>query len=404
MIVGISVKNFKGIQSLVRLPLSPFQVLVGPNGSGKTTFLEAIDFVKTCLEHGPLKAVEDRAPNYRDLTFLRRGGRIEIELWIDLSGSVLDYRLAISDDDRLGVRVDDELLQRVDRCLAPVPNEKFELAEEEPPKPLRLLGKTSKGTDFYQREAGRYMDSFAFGLDKLTLSHTPADETRYPTANALKRFLLQGVRFVQLNSRAMREPCSATRSTDLELDGTNLPRVVGRLIKKTNGREPSVGSQEADPLREWTDHLRYALPDLESIGWATRTPDNAEYIILKYEDGLECPNWLISDGTLRMLALTLPAFLPEPAPGVYLVEEPENGVHPKALEVILRALSTIPRSQVFIATHSPLIVQQVGRVPLLCFTRGSEGIRVVRGPDHKALKTWDGEPDLASVFAAGVLE
>jgi hypothetical protein len=344
------------------------------------------------------------------LTFLRRGGPIEIELWVDLPisggerlGSVLNYRIVITDDERLGVRVHEELLQRVDRRDAPSPSQDFSLSEDKRLKNVRLLGKTSKGSDYYTREVGKYQDVFVFGMEKLTLSHTPADETRYPTANALKRYLLQGVRFVQLNSRAMREPCSATRSTDLELDGTNLPRVVGRLIKTTNGRDRLDASAESAPLREWTDHLRFALEDLESIGWATRAPDNAEYIVLKYADGLECPNWLVSDGTLRMLALTLPAFLPEPVPGVYLVEEPENGVHPKALEVILRALSTIPRSQVFVATHSPLIVQQVGRDPLLCFTRDSEGVHVVRGAEHEALKAWEGVPDLASVFAAGVL-
>lgn len=74
--------------------------------------------------------------------------------------------------------------------------------------------------------------------------------------------------------------------------------------------------------------------------------------MLKYENGLECPSWLVSDGTLRMLALTLLAFLP-PSPGIYMVEEPENGVHPKGLEIILRSLSTIPESQMLLATHSP---------------------------------------------------
>ena len=85
MIVGLSVENFKGIQKLDRLRLDSFHVLVGPNGSGKSTFLDAIDFVRSCLQHGPARAVEERVPDYRDLTFMRRGGPIQIGFYLDLS-------------------------------------------------------------------------------------------------------------------------------------------------------------------------------------------------------------------------------------------------------------------------------------------------------------------------------
>ena len=104
-----------------------------------------------------------------------------------------------------------------------------------------------------------------------------------------------------------------------------------------------------------------------------------------------------------MLALTLPAFLP-PSSGIYMVEEPENGVHPKALEVILRSLSAIPGGQMLVATHSPFVVNQVGVEPLLCFTRDEDGVHIIPGSDHPGLQKWDGTPDLGLVFAAGLLE
>ena len=234
---------------------------------------------------------------------------------------------------------------------------------------------------------------------------------------------MQGIRFIQLNSRAMREPCPATRPTELQSDGTNLARVVGSLLKN-GGLADLAGVTKRTPrtvrgdrprgawpdrlkfadkaLDEWTVHLRYAIEDLEEIGWATREPDNAEYLVLKYKDGLTCPSWLLSDGTLRMLALTLPAFLPATA-RIYMVEEPEDGVHPKALEIILKALAAIPNAQVFIATHSPLVVQQEGIEPLLCFSRDARGVRVTKGSHHPAFSNWNGVPDLASIFSSRVL-
>ena len=203
MIVGITIKNFKGIQEVSKLPLSRFHVLVGPNGAGKTTFLDAIDFVRDCLAHSPASAVESRhITDFNDLTWMRQGGTIEIELWLDLSdnmlalaGSLISYKLAIKQDQKFGVCVGDEQLHQYSKNWLRS-GSKLDFSPKVRPK--RLLGKTGKGTDYYSREDGRYNDSFNFGLDKLTLALTPPDEKRYPTANAVRRFLMQGVRYIQL--------------------------------------------------------------------------------------------------------------------------------------------------------------------------------------------------------------
>jgi predicted ATP-dependent endonuclease of OLD family len=73
------------------------------------------------------------------------------------------------------------------------------------------------------------------------------------------------------------------------------------------------------------------------------------------------------------------------------------------LEIILKALAAIPEAQVFIATHSPLVVQEEGVDVLLCFSRDDQGVHTVAGNKHPALQDWKGVPDLATIFSSRVL-
>lgn len=408
MIVGVSIRNFKAIKFLDRLPLADFQVLVGPNGAGKSTFLDAIDFVRDCLIHGPRVAVEMRdVAEFRDLTWNRLGGGIFVELIFDLSadflqhkGNVISYYILIKQDNASSIEIGSEGLIYFSNI-----NNNFFLGKRYGAKQVNAFIAVANKNFVYHDEKVNKKIIFNFGSDRLALSMLPPDEERFPTANAIKRFLMEGIRFIQLNSRAMRLPCPATRGVEYELDGSNLARVVGRLLQQDSVvDERGVRWPTGDnPVIRWAEHLRYALPDLAAIGATRRLADNAEYLVLRYDSGLEAPSWLLSDGTLRMLALTLPAFLPF-RPALYLVEEPENGVHPKALEIIMGSLSAIPGGKTMVASHSPLVIQQAGRDALLCFRRDEDGVKIIPGAAHPALQDWDGTPDLATIFAAGVLE
>ncbi len=81
---------------------------------------------------------------------------------------------------------------------------------------------------------------------------------------------------------------------------------------------------------------------------------------------------MASDGTLRLLALTLPAYLPDFS-GVYLIEEPENGIHPRAVETVYQSLSSVYGAQILVATHSPVLLSMVDAKNVLCFAKTPEG-------------------------------
>jgi len=145
------------------------------------------------------------------------------------------------------------------------------------------------------------------------------------------------------------------------------------------------------------------LEDMEAVEVHERPEDRSQYLVLRYKNGLSVPSWMLSDGTLRLLALALLAYLP-PEERVFLIEEPENGVHPRAIEAVFQALNSVYRGQVFLATHSPLFMALAKPDNLLIFGKTPSGATdIVRGPEHPALWQWRAEQSLDLLFASGVL-
>ena len=153
----------------------------------------------------------------------------------------------------------------------------------------------------------------------------------------------------------------------------------------------------------WLEHVRTALPTVANIETIERPEDRHRYLQLEYQNGLQAPSWTISDGTLRLLALTLVAYLE--APGrIYLIEEPENGIHPQAVETIFKSLASTYSCQILCATHSPVLLSLAEPEQILCFAQTEDGaVDIVSGAEHPNLRDWRRETDLGSLFAAGVL-
>ena len=115
------------------------------------------------------------------------------------------------------------------------------------------------------------------------------------------------------------------------------------------------------------------------------------------------PSWMASDGTMRLLALTLLAYLPDNRE-IYLLEEPENGVHPLAVEGICDSLSSAYDAQVLVTTHSPTLLALVDPGQVLCFDKNPDGATdIVRGSQHPVLADWQGSINMNVLFAKGVI-
>jgi predicted ATPase len=175
-------------------------------------------------------------------------------------------------------------------------------------------------------------------------------------------------------------------------DGSNLPWVIEGLRNDDRAR-----------YRLWIEQLQTALPDITDVLTADVPDTRHRYLQVVYRGGFKVPSWMVSDGTLRMLALTLPAYLTN-FEGIYLIEEPENGIHPMAMETVYQALRSVYSAQILLATHSPVILGCAELDEILCFKKDHNGATdVVSGLDHPALEQWRGSLTVSDLYASGVL-
>src|SRR4051794_25831764 len=79
MITLIEALDYRSLRH-VRQPVRPFHVLIGPNASGKTTFLDVISFLGRLVSEGVEAAVRERTENFIDLLWARTGHRFELAI------------------------------------------------------------------------------------------------------------------------------------------------------------------------------------------------------------------------------------------------------------------------------------------------------------------------------------
>ncbi len=418
MITLVEALNYRCLEYTHR-PLRPFHVLVGPNASGKTTFLDVIGFLSDLVSEGLDAALWKRSRNPEELLFQRQGDRLELAVEACIpdikreltSRPELDtarYEVAIGFDEtrhRFEFKAE-RLLLKKSKTLESPERPVFPMPPQAPDSLLTnihrrdsktVINKVAGGNDnfyseTYSRSGRGWTPSFRLGPQKSAFGNLIADENAFPVATWFRDYLAAGVQNFILNSLAIKRPSPPAKAAGFEPDGSNLPWAVARLRKDN----PELHS-------DWIAHLKTALPDLADIAAIERPEDRHCYMVYEYAGGHKVPAWLVSDGTLRLTALTLPAYLND-LKGTYLIEEPENGIHPKAVATVYDSLSSMYDAQVLLATHSPVILSGAELADVLCFAKNGDGSTdIALGSEHPILRHWQSAMDLGTLLASGVL-
>jgi predicted ATPase len=407
MIRLLQAKNFRMLRSN-SVALQPFLVLVGQNATGKSTLLNALQLIGDVLQGGVSFAVKRVAGSFYDLCFdSTQPVALAVELSVpgpDREESHLRYEIEIGIEPGTGLRVLQENLfilpsngnGEPERSL--FGDELFTLVHHSVPRHWRkVVSKTKEGRDYFRDEKTEWNNVFRFGLDRAALGSLPEDPERFPLSISARNALRTGIRTLQLEAPELRSASAPGSPAKMALDGSNLPHVVSAFMQ----RDPILFDQ-------WVQHVGTAIEGLESIRVREREEDRHLVLEARFrgQHREAVPSWLLSDGTLRLMALTLLSYAAtEEDLDTYLIEEPENGLHPLAIQVVYETLSKPPaNAQILCATHSPIFLAQTDLQHALVFRRAPEGYALVRrAPEIPELQAWAGRVALPDLFVTGVL-
>jgi len=306
----VRIENFRSI-ALCDVELSRLNFLIGPNGAGKTNFLDALRFIRDSLANPLDQAFSLRRSNFVSLRHVPADGGARIGLGIDFALGDFGaghYGFEIEPFSPRGWRIASEICSIGEHSF-------------------RREGETIKEATFTNPPA---VSPF-----RLYLSNASGLEPFGKLYQELTAF-----EFYEPDPFNIRQDTGDSGSElRLESDGDNLALIFDQLSEESKSAVVS--------------RLRAIVPELRDVTILTLKGRRFLRFQQFAADFFANP---MSDGTLRALAILVAASQPEVLSGrlpLITFEEPETGVHPGAVGVLLEAIEEASHfTQIIVTSQS----------------------------------------------------
>ena len=390
MLTRIHIDGYKSFHD-VEVRLLPLAVMFGPNAAGKSNLLDALQLLAKLGTSRTVKEAFDapyRGKPLESFTIGEKGirGLIEqerltfsIEADLHLSDAVVEavnrdireirrpsaegqagetgkalarvrerdlrYRIEVEMLPRSGIlRVADEYLAALNSKGEPTGKRRPFIERQGQKLHLRLEGQAHP--IYYDR----YLDHSI-----LSMPHYPP---HYPHLVAARRELESWLFFYFEPRERMRAANPVKETRHIGLMGEDLAAFLNTL----RALEP----RQFEAVEK---ALHMLMPQLDGI--EVEVSDLGEAELRLRGGGIAIPARVLSEGTLRMLGLLALAGVKTP-PALVGFEEPENGIHPRRIELIAELLKTragLGQTQYIVTTHSPLLPDRMPDESLLAVRR-----------------------------------
>ncbi len=350
-LIGLQVKNFRSLAD-VHISAKSINVLFGPNGSGKSTFLDTIWFVRDCAIRGVDQASSDRSHGIGALwDNAVDGENIVIEIETELAIYKITFGYSSG-------------------RIEPFVGETLYSKEKEILFIDRKIG--SDKVKFFHTKMNQYMDVTLREPEKLAFTRYLDLEEWSPTEAFELDKLLHYIYFYSAREADLyilrKRGSESTHHVRLWERGQNLWSVLRNVHDR---------SSVDDRYSTIINFMRRAFPDFQNLLLEQTGPNSVygNFIENNRREPIQASG--VSDGHLQML-IHLTALFSEgmTRPSMILFDEPETSLHPYALAVLAEAFKLAAKQwnkQIFIATHSPVLISQFEPENILAAEIGENG-------------------------------
>lgn len=377
---SLQVQHYKSLDD-VSVDFAPdVTVVVGPNGVGKSNFVDVLRFLRDAVTDDLEHAVTKREGIQRLLqTYKTKPYKISTRL--ELSGLVASYKELL---DKASYKFSLKSIGTSDYAVesedASIANDEFGIGAftnvyrmtRDTKGQLRIDEGTPKKPSETVTESVT-----AFDPDHLALG------TKLPSGPIGKEIAehLAGWNFCTIYPNTLKKPALPDRDSKLMESGDNWASVIKALKRSPKGREA---------LERIYDAMRAVIPTFEEVSIQTV----GSYLVPLFKFRVEGETALasfdpvqLSDGTLRLFGILLAAYQ-LPRPKLLVIEEPEQTIYPAALAVLADVFKEIGRgTQVLITTHSPHLVQffEPAQIRVAVMHKGMTQIRPIHPHQMEAV-------------------
>lgn len=337
-IESIEIKNYRLFRETKLENISRLCVLVGANGTGKSTLFDVFSFFKDALSMNVGKAVSKRG-GYKELAsrgFADQPIELTLQFRLEITGKdrLVTYALKIAPGKDGRPIVEREVL-RYKRGSYGAPFRFLDFSEG---KGYAITNEEdfSKPDEDLNRE-----DQELDAPDILAIKGLGQFE-RFKAASAF-RMMIENWHISDFHVSEARPSQEEGFADHLSTRGDNLPLVANFLFE-----------HHKDSFDRVLESMKRRVPGVSMVE-PKQTEDGR--LVLRFQDGSFKDPFIarhVSDGTIKMFAYLVLLNDPKPYP-LLAVEEPENQLYPELLPELAEEFRTYARrgGQVFISSHSP---------------------------------------------------
>lgn len=338
-IESIRLKNFKAFQNAEMRDIPKLCVLVGANGTGKSSLFSVFGFLKEALSGNVNTALSKLggARGFDEVLSRNSTGSIEVELKFRekqlKSSPLITYFLQIGK--RNGRAVVEREILKYRRGSKGVPWHFLDFSYGEGQAVTNELDSVTDEKDL-KREDQKLKSPDLLAIKGLAVN------TKFPAALLLGD-LIENWHLSDFHINRARQEQEASYAEHLSPEGENLGLVVQYLYEN-----------HRNTFDEILSIIKRRIPGITDV--KAETNDEGK-VMIRFKDGKFDEFFLsrfVSDGTIRMLANLILLYDPTPFP-LLCVEEPENQLYPSILLELVEEFRAYAKrgGQVFVSTHSP---------------------------------------------------